>query len=202
MQNINLYQPEKQHFLARPSMPVVLLLGGLLLLFSLLDAGWHGWRLWQQVKLLQASEARAQTSEQTLAAATAAFQAPEPDPDLPGKIQALQAENQQLHWLSRYLDQLRREQGRGFSHLLDGLSAQHLGGVWLQGFRFEQGGRQLYLQGAVSQPGLLPEYLASLGRNPAFNGRSFAAFALERDQAGSLLFRLSSAAEEPQETSR
>ncbi|MNC46860.1 hypothetical protein D3C75_958930 [compost metagenome] len=94
------------------------------------------------------------------------------------------------------------ERSAGFSAPLDALAERHLGGVWLSAIRFEQGGRDLLLEGASQQPDLLPGYLNSLGRSPAFAGRQFARFDLDRDEGGVLRFRLASQAATAEETRR
>ncbi|HYQ38283.1 MAG TPA: PilN domain-containing protein [Pseudomonas sp.] len=202
MQNLNLYQVERAPGAGRPA-PRLLALGALLLLgLILVDGGWHYWRLGQlQARSGQAQEA-ARQAEAELAQARLNFREPQPDPQLPRRLAELEAANRQLQQLAQHLQLLLRERSAGFRAPLDALAERHVAGLWLSGIRFEQGGSQLLLEGASQSPELLPDYLGSLGRSPAFAGRQFARFDLDRDEQGVLRFRLASQATDPQEGKR
>lgn len=202
MQNINLYQPAQAAVDGRPA-PRLLALAGLALLLAIaLDGGWHYWRLQQLQAEVDAGRQAAEQAEAALAARRASFREPQADPRLPPQLAALEAESRQLQRLGEHLQGLLAERSSGFSGPLDALAERHLAGVWLDTIRLEQGGRDLLLEGASQQAELLPGYLASLGRSPAFAGRQFARFDLDRDDAGVLRFRLASQAAASEETAR
>ncbi len=192
MQNLNLYQPVQPSGAGR-SPARLLLLGGLLLLLAIgADGGWQWWRIQQLQAASQASEQAARQAEAELASLRQTFREPQADPRLPQRLAELEAGNRQLQQLAAHLQGLLAERSGGFSGALDALAERHLSGVWLSAIRLEQGGRELLLEGASQQPELLPGYLDSLGRSPAFAGRQFARFDLDRDEAGVLRFRLAS----------
>lgn len=202
MQNLNLYQVDKPSGFERPT-PRLMALGALLLgALILVDGGWQYWRLRQlRVSSLAAQQAAAQ-AEAELAQRRQSFHEPQADPQLPLRLAAMEAGNRQLQQLAEHLQLLLRERSGGFRMPLDALAERHLAGLWLSAIRFEQGGSQLRLEGASQSAELLPDYLASLGLSPAFAGRQFARFDLDRDERGVLRFRLASEAADPKEGKR
>lgn len=200
MQNINLYQPPQAAADGRPAPRLLLLAAVALLLAILLDGGWHFWRLQQLQAAVTATQQTAAQAEAELASLRQGFREPQADPRLPPQLAALEADNRQLQRLGEHLQVLLGERSGGFSGALDALAERHLGGIWLSTIRLEQGGRDLLLEGASQQPELLPGYLDSLGRSPAFAGRQFARFDLDRDPLGILRFRLASQAASSEET--
>ena len=194
MQNLNLYQIDPASRVVRPSLRLLGLGGLLLLALIFLDGGWNAWQLNQlQARAEQAQRAAVQ-AEDELAQRRQTFREPQADPQLPRRLAELEAANQQLQQLAEHLQVLLRERSAGFRAPLDALAERHVAGLWLSAIRFEEGGRQLRLEGASQSPELLPDYLASLGRAPAFAGRQFARFDLDRDERGVLRFRLASQA--------
>lgn len=192
IQNINLYQPQRARSDGRPQRWQVLLGVAVLLLAACADGLWSYWRLQRMQAQAVTAERAAVEAEAALAEAQRTFREPQPDPRLPQRLAALEASNRQLQQLADHLQQLLRERSGGFSPALDALAERHVAGVWLQQIRFEQGGSELLLEGFGQSPALLPGYLDSLGRAPAFAGRQFARFDLDRDEAGVLRFRLAS----------
>ncbi len=200
LQNLNLYQSETAAGAGRPSASLLLLGALLVLVLILLDAGWSYWRVGQlQAAAGQALQAAAQ-AESELAQGRQNFREPQPDPRLPGQLAELEAANRQLQQLAEHLQALLRERSGGFRAPLDALAERHVAGLWLSAIRLEQGGSQLLLEGASQSPELLPDYLNSLGRSPAFAGRQFARFDLDRDERGVLHFRLASQADSEEAT--
>lgn len=202
LSNLNLYQPLQPAGGVGPSR-VALLLGALALLLAILfDGAWQLWRLQRLEAELAGARQAATRFEAELASARQNFREPQADPRLPQRLAALERDNRELQRLAEYLQVLLAERSGGFSGALDALAERHLGGVWLSAIRLEQGGRDLLLEGASQQPALLPDYLHSLGRSPAFAGRQFARFDLDRDDGGVLRFRLASQAASAMEDSR
>ena len=198
MQNVNLYQPEHATGLQPPSLALLLRLLAIIVLLVLADAGWQLWQVRQLGSELQVRRQEAEQAEQALASAQQSFREPQADPALPALVAAAEREQRELQWMGQYVQSLDHQRA-GFSPLLDGLAQQHVPGIWLRGFRFAEGGHQLTLQGSARQQQLLTDYLASLGRSPAFAGRQFAWLQLDRDAGGNLLFALSSQAASKEE---
>jgi hypothetical protein len=206
MQNLNLYQVEKQS--RSGPQPKHMLLGLLLLLLALLlHSAWQGWQLYQGGKRLALAEAAAQSQETEFAAAKAGFREPVLDASLPKALADQEAQNRQLQRLFDYLQLLGNQQSSGFVAPLAALAEQHPpSGLWLSDINLRDGGSVLRLRGSVVRtPGsdkeqqLLPEYLQRLGRSPVFAGREFARFDVERNDSGVLRFDLSSQAKEQDE---
>lgn len=192
MQNLNLYQVERQRR-AGPQKAQLLLGLALLLLVCLLHAGWQGWQLHQAGQHLAQAEAAAQEQETRLAAAKSSFVEPQLDERLPGELAASEGDNRQLQRLIGYLQALSAQQNAGFVAPLTALAEHHpQGGLWLNGIHLADGGLQLRLQGRSQNQQLLPQYLDALGRSPVFKGREFARLDVERGEDQLLDFDLSS----------
>lgn len=65
-----------------------------------------------------------------------------------------------------------------YAEYLRGFSRQSVAGLWLTAFDFDgSGGMEIH--GRTVDPALLPEYIRRLGREQAFQGRTFAALKLD-----------------------
>jgi hypothetical protein len=192
MQNINLYQLEQKR--RSGPRPGQMLLGWVLLFaLLLLHGGWQGWQLQQATRLANAAQARAQSLQAELDAAQASFIEPLLDPQLPLQLAQQEHRNLQLQRLVAHLQLLSQQQSAGFVAPLAALSERHPpNGLWLSEIALRDGGSTLSLQGVTQDQQLLPLYLQSLGVSPVFHGREFARFELQRNDAGLLVFRLSS----------
>ncbi|WP_068827419.1 PilN domain-containing protein [Pseudomonas sp. BMS12] len=192
MQNVNLYQVERQR---RAGPQPQQMLGGLCLLLALclLHGAWQGWQLHRTGQHLAQAELTAQEQETRLAALKAGFVEPQLDERLPAELAAREAENRQLQRLLAYLQTLASQQGAGFVAPLTALAEQHpQGRLWLKGIHLAEGGTQLRLQGRSQDRELLPQYLDALGRSPVFKGREFARLDVQRGEDKLLDFDLSS----------
>lgn len=196
MQNINLYQREQKR--RRGPRPKQMVLGWVLL-FALLSvhAIWQGWQLQRATTLANTAQARAQNQQEQLSAAQAGFVEPQLNPQLPLQLAQQEHSNLQLQRLVAHLQLLAQQQSAGFVAPLAALSERHPPkGLWLSEIALRDGGSTLSLQGVTQDQQLLPLYLQSLGVSPVFHGREFARFALQRNDAGLLGFRLSSRLDE------
>ncbi|MDI6747976.1 MAG: hypothetical protein QMD17_12620 [Rhodocyclaceae bacterium] len=69
-------------------------------------------------------------------------------------------------------------QAGSYAEYLRGFSRQSVAGLWLTAFDFDgSGGMEIH--GRTVDPALLPEYIRRLGREQAFQGRTFAALKLD-----------------------
>lgn len=192
MQNLNLYQVERQQRSGPQRMQMLVLLG-VLLFACLLHGAWQAWQLHAAGELLHQAEQSAQEKETLLAAAKASYVEPTLDTSLPAKLMVQEAENRELQRLITYLGVLAGQQRSGFVAPLQALSAQHpQGGLWLSGIALGEGGSQMRLQGISQHQEDLPRYLERLGQSPVFRGREFARFDVQRGDDQLLHFDLSS----------
>ena len=71
------------------------------------------------------------------------------------------------------------------STVIEGLAAATIDGVWLTRIQFDRTGRTLQLEGRTRDARLLPGYLQSLGRQPAFAGLPLATVDAQRGESSS-----------------
>jgi len=66
-----------------------------------------------------------------------------------------------------------------YAEYMRGLARQSMDGLWLTGFRLAESGGGFEIHGRTLDPALLPGYIRKLNREPAFQGRAFAALKIE-----------------------
>ncbi|MDP2762763.1 MAG: fimbrial assembly protein [Sideroxyarcus sp.] len=69
---------------------------------------------------------------------------------------------------------------QGYSEYLRAFARQSVQGLWLTGFSISGDGAQMSLQGAVTNPQLLPAYIQRMNREPVMRGKSFAALQMKQ----------------------
>jgi len=62
---------------------------------------------------------------------------------------------------------------QGYSEYLRAFARQSVQGLWLTGFNINGDGAQISLQGAVTNPRLLPTYIQRMGREAVMRGKTF-----------------------------
>jgi len=62
---------------------------------------------------------------------------------------------------------------QGYSEYLRAFARQSVHGLWLTGFNINGDGAQISLQGAVTNPRLLPTYIQRMGREAVMRGKTF-----------------------------
>lgn len=105
------------------------------------------------------------------------------DPHLESELletrQLLAARNEILRTLQQGMDP-----GAGsFADYLRGFARQSLSGLWLTGIAVDAGSQGMEIRGRTIDPALLPEYIARLNKEPALQGRAFAALKLAEGKA-------------------
>jgi hypothetical protein len=185
IQQVNLYQlgfEREQSWLS--SVGILMITGGvgalLLLLYAHLFVS--TWLQGRVVAGLEANKAE-QTSRLERLKEHAASQTD--DEVLIAEIESLSQEVRAKQRLSEVLSPEAFANTDGFSSHLVALARQRIHGVWLREIRISDGGRSLALTGSTLAPAAVPELLEKLGREPAFSGREFRRFLLERAPQGS-----------------
>jgi len=171
-QQINLILPELRPRFDWLGLPVVAsaALAGLLLLTALgAYTGWQAGRLQGRETGLNNRLLTLQGQVQTQASMLAGRKG---DPALPGEIEATRLSVSQRREVMAVIEQGSVGDGPGYSALLQGFSRQVAAGVWLVGFSFA--GKDVEIRGRLTDPGLLPGYIARLNDESAFTGRRFA----------------------------
>lgn len=110
-----------------------------------------------------------------------------PDPVLTKKVDALKAT---LSKQDRLLEELASREiikNTGFAQLMTDLAAQSRSDIWLESLMVSES--VMVLQGQVSQPEAMPQWLTRLARTQSFSGRTFDSASVTRDE-DALLFTL------------
>lgn len=90
----------------------------------------------------------------------------------------LQARQKIMQWMEKSQENL----AVPFSALLEGLSRQHVEGLWLTYIGIENGGQDLQLQGSSLDPKLVPDFLGRLKNETAYTGREFRKVMMRADE--------------------
>jgi len=194
MQHVNLYQGE---FRPRrdPTDALHLALALLAIVVVLLAvSGYQAWQVRAAEQRLSDARAQQQTVQARMDELRAELQqAQASDSDTAGEIEQLRLELQAKQRLLRFLEQGPLAEQAGFSRHLEGLAQRVVDGVWLQRIRLERGGSRIRVDGHAQKPSQIPEFMASLGRAPAYSGRKFRTLRVQREQdGGSVAFVLAS----------
>ena len=179
-QQVNLYQPilgaEKRLFSAHA---IGVGLGMLALSLAAL-AGYSTWRA-ARVERAIASLERQQATQLALAErAAAAIRPKESVAELDAAARNLAAE---IAARERALNVVRKgvsTPGSGFAARLESLARRQVDGLWLRKVVVSTGDSRLAFEGAVTDPRLVPVYLAALAEEPALDGARFDRLSMRR----------------------
>lgn len=189
-QQINLLQNELIE--RKPALPAEQLIA--VLLITLLVAAASVW--WMNARAVESRantsqlEARLATTQETVLQLTQAMTPIEADPRLDARLKQIEQELEHLQAITQVAGGLTRS--RPLSEFVAGFGRQRPEGLWLSFLHVGQAGSNLVLEGHVVNAALLPDYIAGLGTEPAFEGLRFGQLSLERhDEAGRWLdFRI------------
>lgn len=173
-QQINLYVAE-----LRPQRDVITLprLGVAVVLLAVTIAAACGWQMWRQDKV----EAELATLEERLHTQTQRTDALEREvesrvADAVLVRQALSEEEQlsRMQQLLTFMEQLNLANTNGYSEHMKDLSRASFPGVWVTEFVVEGDADRVSLQGFVTSPAMLPEFVGRLGQGrSALGSKSF-----------------------------
>jgi len=105
---------------------------------------------------------------------------PQEDKRLVLRVSQLDKEVRQKQQILGILSEGEYGNTHGFADHLQGLSKQHIDGIWLTRFTIDQGGKHLSLSGGSLEPELVPKFLQKLGSEASFSGKEFKSFVLSR----------------------
>jgi len=107
------------------------------------------------------------------------------------KLTAVKRQLQQQQAILKHLGDDNILPHSGFSFTLEGLSKHHLDQVWLDKFSLREGGHYITIQGRSQQSELIPEYIDTLAKAKAFEGKQFSVFQMSTpDNSDSYEFEL------------
>jgi hypothetical protein len=181
-QQINLYQEQfREKPVTLPARQMAIIVICLLAVMTAISGGMGGLNQ-------QAAQRQAELSSRTAALRQANDQmqarlaAQAIDPALAAGVEEaagqLQARQKIMQWMEKSQESLVVP----FSALLEGLSRQHVQGLWLTYIGIGSGGQDLHLQGSSLDPKLIPDFLGRLKNETAYAGREFRKVMMRADE--------------------
>ena len=157
------------------------LLAGLSLAALLLILAVFGYTQYQVTELARQQTLVAEqlkASQTRLVEATQKFVPHQPSATLRDEIAGLEGRLEMHQQVLDYLQQDKFGSHDGFSGYMRALARKNISALWLTGFTIDHDSREMILHGRSLQPELVSQYIAQLGSDPAFHGRTFTAFNL------------------------
>lgn len=142
---------------------------------------------YQESRLQAQVEARQQQNEQLRSSVeqlTRETEARQPDPEVEAALERVTATLARRQRLLEQVESLIASETTGFSAPLSALARQVPQGLWLTQIRLDGHDGEVGLAGRAQAGRLVPVYLEQLGSEPAFQGKTFGSFRLDRDKDG------------------
>lgn len=179
---INLYHPrylkQRDPFGLGPVLAATL---GVYLLLAVIAAwAWHD--VSQREALTAAVEAQLKAAKAQVAAETQAATTIKPSAQLLAEVENVEALLRRREGILRLLEGGAIGTTAGFAEYFRALARQAPEGLWLTGFSVAAGG-DIRIEGSTLQAAAVPDYIGRLGREKAFQGKSFAALTMQRPTA-------------------
>ena len=73
---------------------------------------------------------------------------------------------------------------QGYSEYMRAFARQSVSGLWLTGFDINGDGAQMSLQGAATNPQLLPTYIQRMSKESVMRGKSFSTLQMKQPKGG------------------
>lgn len=184
LQQVDLYTDELKPSKEKLQAGAALGLTAVVILVLAIAAGYVRYNNAELSDQLVSQEKRVTMLEASVAELNAQAEAMQPDRQIKA---ALERVTDTLKRRQRLLDQVESLMARdttGFSAPLAALARQVPGGLWLTRIRLNSLNGRVGLNGRAQSGGLVPLYLEELGEEPAFQGKTFGAFRLEREEEG------------------
>lgn len=138
-------------------------------------------RLQAQVDSRQAQNDQLQRSVEQL---TAEAEVRQPDPEVEAALDRVTATLARRQRLLERVENLVASEASGFSTPLSALARQVPQGLWLTHIRLDGQEGHVALAGKSQSGRLVPVYLEKLSDEPAFAGKTFGSFRLDREEEG------------------
>ncbi|MDF0751297.1 PilN domain-containing protein [Marinobacter sp. 71-i] len=182
IQQVNLYtdelRPRKEQLQARAAL-VVLVLALVVVGVAAGVARYREARLQVQVESRQQQNDRLQRSVEQL---TAEAEARQPDPEVEAALERVTSTLARRQRLLERVENLVARETTGFSAPMSALARQVPQGLWLTHIRLDGRQGDVGLAGMAQAGRLVPMYLEKLGDEPAFAGKTFGSFRLDREE--------------------
>lgn len=172
-QQINLYQEQfHEKRVPLPARQIMVIAVGLLAGMTVISAG-LGWMNSQAARQYAELGSRVDGTKQANDQLQAKLAAQAVDSELAAKVTEAGRQLQAHQKIMQWMDKSQENRAVPFSALLEGLSRQHVQGLWLSYIAIENGGQDLHLQGSSLDPKLIPDFLGRLNNEAAYTGREF-----------------------------
>ena len=176
---LNLYHP--RYLKQRDPFGLGPVLAATLVFYLLLAiiAGWAWLDVSQRETLAATAEAQLKAARTRVAAEMQAATTIKPSAQLLAEAENVEELLRRREGILRLLEGGAIGTTAGFAEYLRALARQAPEGLWLTGFSVAAGG-DIRIEGSTLQAAAVPEYIGRLGREKAFQGKSFAALAMQR----------------------
>ena len=182
-QQINLFNPiflkQKKYF----SVLTMLQALGLIVLGSSVFFGYAWYQVDQLARQTQEMTKRYESEQKRLANYANEFSPQRSSQLLNDELSALEAQAATQNNLLGTLKSGAIGNTQGYSEYLRAFARQSVSGLWLTGFDISGDGAQMSLQGAVTNPQLLPAYIQRMNKEPVMRGKSFSALQMKQPRA-------------------
>lgn len=184
IQQVNLYTSELRPRQQRLSAARAL---GIAVVLILVIAGYAAWLSHERRQLAQEVTGTEQQNvrlDEAVASLSEAVERRQPDPELEAALQRISEILARRQRLLERVEGLVVSPGQGFSPQMAGLARQIPENVWLTGIVLEAQPQRIQIEGRTRTSAQVPLYLEQLGQAPAFTGRTFGVFRLDRPDEG------------------
>lgn len=181
-QQINLVLPELRPRFDWLALPVVASAAGAALLLVVVLFVYASWRVDALAGRDASVKAALQTLQQQTSELGVALGARKGDATLPERIEAMRLSVSQREEALAALGHGRKDEFGAYSETLKGFSRQITEGVWLTGFSLA--GKDVEIQGRLTDPAVLPLYIRRLNTDGAFSGKRFEALEMKAGGGG------------------
>ena len=179
-QQINLFNPiflkQKKYF----SVVTMLQALGLIVLGSIVFFGYAWYQVEQLARQTQEMTKRYESEQKRLVNFTNEFSPQRSSQLLGEELTALETQAATQNNLLGTLKSGAIGNTQGYSEYLRAFARQSVSGLWLTGFNINGDGAQMSLQGAVTNPQLLPAYIQRMNKEPVMRGKSFSALQMKQ----------------------
>ncbi len=176
---INLYQSQFRPKLELITLHSVVGMCATLFITLLLIGGGIRWSVAENTDRLQALEAANRQLDEDVQTLQSQLATRQPAPALKARVTLLRNTLAKQDVLLAELASREVIKSQGFAQLLSDLAAQASADLWLESIAVSES--TLYLEGQVSSPRALPQWLNRLAHTPTFSGRTFDSASVTRE---------------------
>jgi Tfp pilus assembly protein PilN len=183
-QLINLYTEELRPSKEKLQAGTAAALAGLALVITAVAAGVVRYQHEQLSEQVTSREQQIESLQQSVDQLTRQAESRQPDPQVEAALARVNETLVRRQRLLTQVESLMSTETAGFAAPLEALAQQVPDGLWLTDIRLNAQNGNVGLSGRAQAGRLVPAYLEALGNEPAFQGKTFGAFRLQRSEQG------------------